>query len=226
MKHYRSSESGHSSEGSRYRRGYDDANQRPGSHRERNVAWRDEDPEEPRTYGRGDEDWWRARERLGVRDDALLDYGAPQYGAFGFAAGGPLGRDWRAIGDGDGTGAGRGQRGGHWGKGPKGYTRSDDRICEDVCDRLSDDDQVDASDISVSVSNGEVTLEGSVSDRRAKHRAEDLADAVSGVSDVHNRLRKNKGMLQDMSDKLRGDDQREHGHAGSGTKTHPSASRV
>jgi Flp pilus assembly secretin CpaC len=81
-------------------------------------------------------------------------------------------------------------------------------------------------DISVQYFHGEVTLEGSVSDRRAKHRAEDLADAVSGVSDVHNHLRKNKGMLQDMSDKLRGNDQREHGHAGSGTKTHPSASRV
>jgi hypothetical protein len=30
--------------------------------------------------------------------------------------------------------------GGFFGKGPKGYTRSGDRIREDVCDRLSYDD--------------------------------------------------------------------------------------
>src|SRR4029077_3266456 len=34
----------------------------------------------------------------------------------------------------------------YYGKGPKGYVRSDDRIRDDVCDRLSDDDDVDASE--------------------------------------------------------------------------------
>ena len=81
---------------------------------------------------------------------------------------------------------------GHSGKGPKGYTRSDERIREDVSDRLSDDDEVDASDITVTVSNAEVRLEGSVSDRHSKHRAEDIAESVSGVRDVSNHLRTRK----------------------------------
>jgi len=75
------------------------------------------------------------------------------------------------------------------GKGPKNYSRSDDRIKEDINDRLSDDPFVDASDIEVSVSNGEVSLSGSVDHRSTKRRAEDLAEAVSGVKNVENRLR-------------------------------------
>jgi osmotically-inducible protein OsmY len=75
------------------------------------------------------------------------------------------------------------------GKGPKNYSRSDDRIKEDINDRLSDDPFVDASDIDVTVTNGEVTLTGSVDHRSTKRRAEDLAEAVSGVKNVENRLR-------------------------------------
>lgn len=77
----------------------------------------------------------------------------------------------------------------HSGKGPRGYKRSDDRINEDVHDRLTDEPTLDASDISVSVENGEVTLDGYVIGRRQKRRAEDCADSVSGVSHVQNNLR-------------------------------------
>ena len=77
----------------------------------------------------------------------------------------------------------------HRGKGPKGYTRSDDRIREDVNDRLSDDDMLDASDITVTVSGGEVTLEGRVDSRQAKRAAEDCAETCSGVKHVQNNLR-------------------------------------
>lgn len=75
------------------------------------------------------------------------------------------------------------------GAGPKGYRRSDERIREDVCDRLGHDYEVDASEVEVSVSNGEVTLAGSVNDRGQKFRVEHLADGVSGVTEVHNQLR-------------------------------------
>ncbi|MBT1704128.1 BON domain-containing protein [Chryseosolibacter indicus] len=75
------------------------------------------------------------------------------------------------------------------GKGPRNYSRSDDRIKEDINDRLSDDPWVDASDIEVTVSSGEVTLTGYVNERSEKRRAEDLAEAVSGVKHVENRLR-------------------------------------
>jgi hypothetical protein len=77
----------------------------------------------------------------------------------------------------------------HRGRGPKGYRRSDQRIQEDVNDRLYDDPYVDASEVDVSVSGGEVTLSGTVDSRSARRRAEDVAEQVSGVSYVQNNLR-------------------------------------
>ena len=76
----------------------------------------------------------------------------------------------------------------HTGRGPKGYQRTDERIWEDVCDRLTDDAHVDATDIEVRVDDGEVTLDGTVRSRDEKHHAEDIIDNVPGVRDVHNRL--------------------------------------
>ncbi len=74
------------------------------------------------------------------------------------------------------------------GRGPKGYRRSSENIREDVCQRLADDPDLDASDIEVQVDDCEVTLRGSVESRRAKRMAEDIAADVAGVCDVHNRL--------------------------------------
>ncbi|MEY4548441.1 MAG: hypothetical protein RL685_4636 [Pseudomonadota bacterium] len=110
------------------------------------------------------------------------------------------------------------------GKGPKGYVRSDERIREDVCDRLSDDDELDASEITVSVAGGEVRLEGTVIDRYSKHRAEDVVEAISGVRDVTNNLRARKGFFQELGDKISGDDKAEHrGHSGAGPHNNPAA---
>lgn len=81
------------------------------------------------------------------------------------------------------------QSGGFRGKGPKGYQRSDERITEEVNQALADDDDLDASDIEVSVSSGEVTLTGTVSNRQAKRWAEDLVEGISGVNEVQNHLR-------------------------------------
>lgn len=75
------------------------------------------------------------------------------------------------------------------GRGPKGYQRSDGRIREDVCDRLTDAPFLDASDIEVSVNNGEVTLSGTVPNREQKRRSEDLIERVRGVREVYNHLR-------------------------------------
>lgn len=86
---------------------------------------------------------------------------------------------------------------GHRGRGPRNYTRSDDRIKEDINDRLTDDFYLDASDIDVEVNNGEVTLTGTVDSRFAKRRAEDIAEDVSGVSHMENRLRVNESFYDD-----------------------------
>jgi len=75
------------------------------------------------------------------------------------------------------------------GRGPRNYTRSGDRIREDVNDRLTDDWHVDASDIDVTVSGTEVTLAGTVPSRDQRRRAEDIAESVSGVTHVQNNLR-------------------------------------
>lgn len=79
------------------------------------------------------------------------------------------------------------------GRGPKGYTRSDERIRDDVNDRLTDDHYIDASDVEVGVKDREVTLSGHVPTRDQKRRAEDLAERVSGVTHVQNNLRVQSG---------------------------------
>jgi hypothetical protein len=77
----------------------------------------------------------------------------------------------------------------HRGRGPKGYRRSDERILEDVNDRLTEDPRVDASEVQVDVQGGEVTLTGTVGSREERRRAEDVAEGASGVTYVMNNLR-------------------------------------
>jgi CBS domain-containing protein len=81
------------------------------------------------------------------------------------------------------------RRGEHQGRGPRNYQRSDDRIREDINERLTDDAMIDASEIEVAVQNREATLSGTVRDRNEKRRAEDVAEAVPGVNHVQNNLR-------------------------------------
>lgn len=78
------------------------------------------------------------------------------------------------------------------GRGPKSYKRSDERIKEDVCEMLTRDHHIDADGIEVEVKEGEVTLSGSVPDRRMKHMAEDCAEGCYGVRDVTNNIRVNR----------------------------------
>lgn len=81
------------------------------------------------------------------------------------------------------------QRRQHWGHGPKGYKRSDERIREDVCDALMMHPDIDASELEIRVSDGEVTLSGTVQDRSDKFLAEQLSEGIAGVRDVTNSIR-------------------------------------
>ena len=74
-------------------------------------------------------------------------------------------------------------------RGPKGYVRSDERIKEDLSERLLRSHELDVSDVTVDVQDGKVTLTGTVPERFMKHRIEDLADACPGVRDIDNRMR-------------------------------------
>jgi osmotically-inducible protein OsmY len=77
----------------------------------------------------------------------------------------------------------------HRGKGPAGYTRSTERILEDANERLMHDSSLDASKITVSCQDGEITLDGTVDSRASKRRAEDIVEDISGVKHVQNNLR-------------------------------------
>jgi hypothetical protein len=74
------------------------------------------------------------------------------------------------------------------GKGPKSHGRTDDRICDDVCVRLTDHPHIDATDVQVEVSDGVVTLSGNVHNQDTKQLAEQIASSVMGVRAVHNEL--------------------------------------
>jgi hypothetical protein len=83
------------------------------------------------------------------------------------------------------------------GRGPRNYKRGDNRIEEDINERLTRHGALDASEIEVAVQNGEVTLKGSVRNRNAKRLAEDIAEAISGVKDVNNQIKvKQQGEME------------------------------
>lgn len=110
---------------------------------------------------------------------------------------------WQTAGGGNprvwGEDRDRNDRGRHFGKGPKNWQRNDERIREDVNERLTDHPDVDASEVQATVSNGEVTLTGTVDDRQAKRHAEECAWGVSGVREVHNQLRVNSRESQESN---------------------------
>jgi osmotically-inducible protein OsmY len=73
-------------------------------------------------------------------------------------------------------------------RGPKGYVRSDERLKDEIHERILQSD-VDASDVSIDVHDGHVTLHGTISSRFSKYQLEELVDHVIGVRDVDNRVR-------------------------------------
>lgn len=73
--------------------------------------------------------------------------------------------------------------------GPKGYQRSDERLKEDISERLMEAYHIDSSEVTVDVRGAKVTLEGMVPSRHMKHAIEDLVDCCPGVLDIDNRIR-------------------------------------
>lgn len=67
--------------------------------------------------------------------------------------------------------------------------RADERISEEVYQRLAQHGQLDARSINVRVQNGEILLQGIVSSHHDKGLAEDIARAVPGAAGVDNQLR-------------------------------------
>ncbi|HWW80440.1 MAG TPA: BON domain-containing protein, partial [Steroidobacteraceae bacterium] len=108
-------------------------------------------------------------------------YGQGQYGAERYGE-----RRWES---GRERGGMRGTIGRLFGRGPKGYKRSDERIKEDICERLWRSDNVDSSEVTVTVKEGEVTLSGTVPERWMRHEIENIVDDSMGVKDIDNSIR-------------------------------------
>lgn len=73
-------------------------------------------------------------------------------------------------------------------RGPKNYRRSDERITEVLSERLMESAHLDSSDVTVTVREANVTLEGTVPERWMKHAIENIAITSWGVVDVENRI--------------------------------------
>ena len=82
----------------------------------------------------------------------------------------------------------------HQGKGPRGWTLRDDRVIEEVSDRLMDDRLLDARHIEVSANAGVVTLSGDVPGASDVAHAEMLARQAPGVTEVVNQLTVDPGV--------------------------------
>jgi hypothetical protein len=146
---------------------------------------------------------WREEERYRGRDEYSRAPGPRDARAARDAMeGGDLGWHGGVRGAEGGSGYGRGFFGtayslyagrpereeGRVGRGPKGYRRSDERIHDEVCERIARSG-VNADDVEVKVENGEVTLTGTVERREDRWHLESLCDSVFGVDDVHDHLR-------------------------------------
>lgn len=93
-------------------------------------------------------------------------------GQYGYGSQGGMGRDRQGV---------------------KGYTRSDERIKDDVCERLYNEGRIEVRDVSVEVTDGKVMLEGTVPNRHMKHQIEDIVDQCIGVKEVENHIRVSRG---------------------------------
>ncbi len=173
-----------------------------------------------RDYGQRDYD----QQRGYGRDRDSSGRGRGRYGGAGYAADNEAGggaNTGRRIyspdyGSSQGWGGGDSGRDDFSGVGPKNYTRSDDRIREDVCDNLTGEPRLDAADIEVKVESGEVTLDGTVPSSRCKRQAEDLAEEVSGAKHIQNNLRVAERERQQLDSNKA--DQSSEGQTASATK--------
>jgi osmotically-inducible protein OsmY len=138
----------------------------------------------------GQSDWGQGERGFPNRESGQgQSYGQSGYGQSGGgrSASGGYGANW-----GRGSGAEQGRLARNR-RGPKGYKRSDERIKEDISERLSQEVDLDIVEVMVEVTDGTVTLQGTVPERWMKHRMEDIADESWGVKDVENRIRVSQG---------------------------------
>jgi osmotically-inducible protein OsmY len=138
-------------------------------------------------YGGGYYGGGRWQGGLGAYGPSGASYGSQYGNQYRFGSGGEYGGGRQGWTDRDEQRPGLLKR--IFGRGPKGYKRSDERLKEDISERLMQSDTIDSSEVTIEVADGRVTLQGTVPERYMKHAIEDIADSCSGVQDVDNRIR-------------------------------------
>lgn len=164
--------------------------------------------------------------RSSGNEDSYPSYGG-NYGSASNTSS-SYGSNYGSSGSNTGSGYGQSQSEGRYsGMGPKGYKRSDDRIKEDVCEALTHDSELDASNIDVEVKDGMVTLTGTVESRMAKRQAEDCVEHLSGVKDVTNNIRVEMSGISGTTGRSadRSSDRSERGNGSSLSSSSSSSSR-
>jgi osmotically-inducible protein OsmY len=136
---------------------------------------------------------WERRQESGIERNegygGQQGYGSQRYGqGYGSERLGYGSEGSQRFGS-QGQGFGQEQRGRFTGRGPKGWQRSDESILERVNEALEQHPEIDASEIEVTCSSGEIVLRGTVAERRAKRLAEDAIENLPGVKDVRNEIR-------------------------------------
>lgn len=148
------------------------------------------------------EGWDSQNRNYGGNDSQQSIYGSAGFGSLGTGSGSLESRrsnnnsySYSSVD----SNSGRQTPASYYGKGPKNFKRSDERIREELSEMFTRHHDVDASDIEIEVKEGEVTLSGFVPERRMKYLAEDLAEKSMGVRDVTNNIRVRKEDSPGMS---------------------------
>ena len=139
-------------------------------------------PERPQSGGPTETDDFG--QRFDAPTSGYDDYGAESLYGRGFDEG-DWSRTWQRGARGSAV---RTRSGGYRGRAPEGYRRSDERLLEEISERVRDDPYVDGRRISLAVQDGIVRLEGEVEARWIKHHLEHIAARCFGVEDVDNRV--------------------------------------
>jgi hypothetical protein len=118
-------------------------------------------------------------------------YAPPGYGAQGAGAAQHHGGQWSGYGALGTFGGERreSRRQDRVRREPRGYQRSDERLRDEIYDKLIRQTNIDVSDVEVAIDEGVVSLSGMLSTRWEKHQVEDIVDSIWGVKDIHNNLR-------------------------------------
>lgn len=80
----------------------------------------------------------------------------------------------------------------HRGKGPKNYQRTDESIRDELVRVLTEDPDIDASEVEAEVKEGDVFLTGTVPERKMRYWVEEAIYKIRGVNDVNNQIKVKK----------------------------------